>query len=133
VAIRDLPNEIKNDISSYVNCVSGAISRQEYENLLQDAGFVGMYLLHSTKLNFDNISTDISLIDSGKELTCCSGPSKEERSGCGTSSSQCCGPQSTVCNKKEPKLDYKPNEFVGASSALPRGISTLKTSSVSFI
>ena len=36
-----LPEDIKSDMASYVACISGAITVQEYEELLSGAGFQG--------------------------------------------------------------------------------------------
>ncbi|KXN82354.1 Arsenite methyltransferase [Leucoagaricus sp. SymC.cos] len=70
VAIREMPPHIKTDMTHYVNCVSGAVTPEEYKGFLMDAGF-----------------DEISLIDTGKDLTACSGPPQERQSAPGE---QCC-------------------------------------------
>jgi len=44
LAKKPLPEEIKNDLSSYVGCISGASLVEMYRKYCQDAGFVGMIL-----------------------------------------------------------------------------------------
>lgn len=39
IAKKSLPDRIKNDITAYVGCIAGAITEDEYRNLLADAGF----------------------------------------------------------------------------------------------
>ncbi|KAJ3574912.1 hypothetical protein NP233_g1432 [Leucocoprinus birnbaumii] len=88
VATREIPEDIKSDMTNYVNCVSGAISRDEYQRILQDAAFV-----------------DISLTNLAKDLTaCCSGT--PPRQGCNQSS---CGSQ-----KPSTKIAFNPNDFVAS-------------------
>lgn len=42
LAKKPLPEELKNDIASYVGCISGASLVDMYRKYFQDAGFVGM-------------------------------------------------------------------------------------------
>ena len=44
LAKKPLPEEIKNDIASYVGCISGASLVDMYRKYLLDAGFVGIIL-----------------------------------------------------------------------------------------
>ncbi len=44
IAIRDFPNEIRSDLGLYVSCIAGAISVEEFESSLLDAGFKGVLL-----------------------------------------------------------------------------------------
>jgi len=40
IAIHDIPADLRNDLESIVDCISGAISEEEYRGLLQAAGFI---------------------------------------------------------------------------------------------
>jgi len=43
LAKKPLPENLKNDVASYVGCISGASLVEEYRKYFQDAGFVGMF------------------------------------------------------------------------------------------
>ncbi|XP_006463605.1 hypothetical protein AGABI2DRAFT_194386 [Agaricus bisporus var. bisporus H97] len=58
VAIRDIPAELKEDPVMHVNCISGAISWQKYEDLLRKAGFID--------ISFSNVTNGLS--------ACCTAP-----------------------------------------------------------
>ena len=47
LAKRELPMEIKKDLSLYVGCIAGASQVNHYEEYLKDAGFKGISLLLS--------------------------------------------------------------------------------------
>lgn len=38
-----MPDSIRNDLASYVGCISGAIQIDEYKDLLTSAGLQGMF------------------------------------------------------------------------------------------
>ncbi|MHB8995573.1 MAG: arsenite methyltransferase [Armatimonadota bacterium] len=68
----ELP-EVLLDLQAYVNCIAGAVTRAEYLQAMQEAGFVNV-TVHS--------ETDAAqLLGSG----CCMPPAEEEEQGC------CCG------------------------------------------
>ncbi|KIJ52401.1 hypothetical protein M422DRAFT_222930 [Sphaerobolus stellatus SS14] len=70
IAKKELPSEIRNDLSSYVNCVSGAIQLDEYKALLDEAGFKDvMFVDAKSDLNIYYQSTDS---EAGKS-SCCGG------------------------------------------------------------
>jgi SAM-dependent methyltransferase len=39
VLLKELPEEIKNSVAAYVGCVAGAITKKEYLEVIQAAGF----------------------------------------------------------------------------------------------
>merc|ERR1712228_1040993 len=43
---KELPDVLRNDISGYVNCVSGTILKKEYEALLFEAGFKNVKMVN---------------------------------------------------------------------------------------
>ena len=38
IAKKRIPENMRNDVASYVACISGAITLEEYQSLLKDAG-----------------------------------------------------------------------------------------------
>jgi len=40
IALHEIPADLRNDLESVVDCISGAISEEEYRSLLQAAGFI---------------------------------------------------------------------------------------------
>ncbi|KAG6873003.1 hypothetical protein C0995_004135 [Termitomyces sp. Mi166 len=75
VAKCPLSDEIRNDFTSYVNCISGSILAEEYKIFLETSGF-----------------TKITFLETGNDL---------QQICCGVSGSSCCS-ASTAC---EPKYD----------------------------
>ncbi|KAF5369636.1 hypothetical protein D9615_010242 [Tricholomella constricta] len=57
IAKQPLSEEIRNDLTSYVNCISGSIQVEEYRTLLQNAGFA--------ESNFLETKNDLQKICSG--------------------------------------------------------------------
>jgi len=86
-----LPEELVN-VQSYVNCVAGAVTRSDYLQAMQDAGFVNV-TVHS--------ETDAAqLLGSG----CCTPPAEDEAESCcceaGEDEPSCCcdeEPEETAC------------------------------------
>lgn len=109
VAIRDIPDKIKDDLGLYVNCVSGAISRTEYEKLLQDAGFEGVHPFSSFTYRCLNpfFCIEISLLSTGVDLSVYYSGSQQQ-------GPSCCGRQLPVLGGEEAKPSINPNEFIGA-------------------
>ncbi|KAG6833283.1 hypothetical protein H0H87_009458 [Tephrocybe sp. NHM501043] len=64
VAKRQLPEEIRNDLTAYVNCISGSILIEEYKAVLQSAGFENVAFLET--------GNDLQAICSGVSGSCCS-------------------------------------------------------------
>ncbi len=50
VIIGDLPLSIKNDAEMYAGCVAGAVQKEEYLRLIQDAGFVNVTVQNEKKV-----------------------------------------------------------------------------------
>ncbi|KAF9448813.1 S-adenosyl-L-methionine-dependent methyltransferase [Macrolepiota fuliginosa MF-IS2] len=92
VAIKDIPDEIRKDLSLYVNCVSGAISKAQYEDLLHEAGF-----------------QEFSLVDTGVDLDAyyLYSPQQQQQQSC-------CAPKLPALGGAEAKPSFKANDFVGA-------------------
>ena len=59
LAKRELPMEIKNDLSLYVGCVAGTSQVADYEEYLKEAGFQG---IHTTSMDVSRSSFDRVLI-----------------------------------------------------------------------
>jgi rhodanese-related sulfurtransferase len=71
VAKKSIPEDMKNDIASYVGCISGAITLEEYQTLLKDAGL--------PNATFVETKRDLNVyFEYGKDdasISCCSAPS----------------------------------------------------------
>jgi len=92
VAIQDIPDEIRKDLSLYVNCVSGAISKAQYEDLLHKAGF-----------------QESSLVDTGVDLDAYYSYSPQQQQ-----QKSCCGPKLPALGGAEAKPSFKANDFVAS-------------------
>lgn len=64
IATHDIPADLRNDLECIVDCISGAISEEEYRGLLQAAGFI-----------------NISFIQEGELTACGSGTERNNSSG----------------------------------------------------
>ncbi|TFK33855.1 S-adenosyl-L-methionine-dependent methyltransferase [Crucibulum laeve] len=76
VAKEPLPENVRNDLSAYVGCISGAIELNEYKKLLEDAGFKNS-LFVDTKSNLNVYYTAGSSTDKST-IGCCSPAPKSE-------------------------------------------------------
>ncbi|KAK9491040.1 S-adenosyl-L-methionine-dependent methyltransferase [Lipomyces doorenjongii] len=74
LAKKDLPIEVREDLSLYVGCIAGASQVLDYERFLKDAGFEGVTIL--------NTNSDLNLY---KELW------RAEKNDSEVSSASCCG------------------------------------------
>ncbi|KAG6908318.1 hypothetical protein DXG01_005294 [Tephrocybe rancida] len=63
VAKRHLPDDIRNDLTAYVNCISGSILIDEYKTILETAGFKDPTFLET--------GNDLQAICSGVNGSCC--------------------------------------------------------------
>lgn len=54
VITKELPNYIKNDSTAYVGCISGAIFKDDYLDLIKRAGFINIKVMDETGYTFDN-------------------------------------------------------------------------------
>ncbi|RMJ22832.1 Methyltransferase [Aspergillus sp. HF37] len=110
VAISDIltrtpmPDEVANDLSLYVGCISSASQIHEYEEYMRDAGFKDIVIVDTKKdLNvFKGMFQDQK--DNGPPLGCC--PPKP-------SSSSCCGSKPAEANGGE-LLARDFNEWAGS-------------------
>jgi arsenite methyltransferase len=53
VLLKDLPEKIKNSVEAYVGCISGAILKDRYLQLLKDAGFIDITVTNETSYQLD--------------------------------------------------------------------------------
>ncbi|KAF8909647.1 arsenite S-adenosylmethyltransferase [Gymnopilus junonius] len=75
LAKKHLPDNIKNDLASYVGCIGGAIQVEEYKALLKEAGL--------TNTLFVDTKNDLSVYYQG---------SRDAASCCAPAASSCCTP-----------------------------------------
>ncbi|KAF8626489.1 hypothetical protein AX17_006545 [Amanita inopinata Kibby_2008] len=88
VAKNPLPDNILNDLKAYVNCISGAITLDEYKQLFADAGFQGV--------SFVATNRDLNVYYEGnanKGRSCC---------------------RATATGQVPTKPDYDANEYVAS-------------------
>jgi arsenite methyltransferase len=55
VLLKDLPEIIKNSVEAYVGCISGAIHKDKYLQLLRDAGFTEITVTNETSYHLEVI------------------------------------------------------------------------------
>lgn len=95
LAYKPLPQDMKDDPSLQVGCVSGAVTVNKMHGLLEDAGFADVLLVDSHK--------DLNLYKDTETATsvtpCCSGETS-------------CGPMRTSSSGRK-LLDYDLNEWIG--------------------
>jgi arsenite methyltransferase len=53
VLLKDLPEKIRNSVEAYVGCISGAILKDRYLQLLKDAGFVDVTVTDESSYQLD--------------------------------------------------------------------------------
>jgi hypothetical protein len=58
VLLKDLPVKVRDSISAYVGCLSGALPRQEYLDLIRAAGFEDVRVLAETGMAFETLASD---------------------------------------------------------------------------
>jgi len=58
VLAKELPNEIKNSVSAYVGCLSGAILKDEYLKIIKNVGFGKIEIMHETSPEFELLAND---------------------------------------------------------------------------
>lgn len=73
IARKPLPENIRNDLSAYVGCISGALEEPEYRQLLHDAGFKDV-LFADTQSNL-NIYYEAGAGTEASNTGCCTTPS----------------------------------------------------------
>ncbi|MEI7615289.1 MAG: methyltransferase domain-containing protein, partial [Actinomycetota bacterium] len=55
VLIKELPEVIKNNMASYVGCISGAVIKDDYLNAIRDAGFKDVIIVDESVFPLDYI------------------------------------------------------------------------------
>jgi len=58
VLLKDLPARVRDSISAYVGCLSGAVPKQEYLDLIRAAGFEGVRVLTESGMTFESLAGD---------------------------------------------------------------------------
>jgi arsenite methyltransferase len=58
VLTRELPDFIKNDMSAYTGCISGAIIKDDYLNMIKKAGFTSVKIIDETSFPLKYIVSD---------------------------------------------------------------------------
>ena len=58
VLLKELPNFIKNSIEAYIGCLSGAIEKDEYIEIIKQAGFQRVKILDETLFPIDYMAND---------------------------------------------------------------------------
>jgi SAM-dependent methyltransferase len=58
VLLKDLPDYIKDSVEAYVGCVSGAILKDEYIKLIEEAGFQDIVIADETSFSIDLMIND---------------------------------------------------------------------------
>ncbi len=55
---KELPDRIKNSIEAYVECVAGALLKDEYIEAINEAGFKQVKIIDETNFPYDLIGND---------------------------------------------------------------------------
>jgi arsenite methyltransferase len=58
VLLKKLPTEIEKSVEAYVGCLSGAIMKDEYVRLIQEAGFQDVEILEGTRFPVEYMAND---------------------------------------------------------------------------
>jgi ubiquinone/menaquinone biosynthesis C-methylase UbiE len=53
VLLKDLPEKIKDSVEAYVGCISGAILKDQYLQLIKDAGFIDVTVTDESSYQLD--------------------------------------------------------------------------------
>jgi ubiquinone/menaquinone biosynthesis C-methylase UbiE len=68
VLLKELPEEIKNSVAAYVGCVAGAITKKEYLEAIQAAGFKETKVLGEATFPTEFLANDPTAREVGKNL-----------------------------------------------------------------
>ena len=66
--LKELPEEIRNSVTAYVGCVAGAISKKEYLEAIQAAGFEGTKVLSEATFPTELLANDPTAREVAKNL-----------------------------------------------------------------
>jgi hypothetical protein len=58
VLLKELPNAVLNSIEAYVSCISGALLKDEYLNLVKSSGLEDVTIIDETIFPVDYIAND---------------------------------------------------------------------------
>ena len=58
VLLKELSDSIKNSVSAYIGCVSGAIMKDDYMSLIKKAGFHSVNILEESPFHIELMITD---------------------------------------------------------------------------
>ena len=64
--LKDLPEAVMDSMDAYVGCISGSIKKEDYLNLIRDAGFDDIKVIDQTGFPAEIISSIISGEDMDK-------------------------------------------------------------------
>ena len=58
VLMKELPEEVKNSVTAYIGCLAGAITKKEYLDAIQAAGFHGTKILDEARPSAELLAND---------------------------------------------------------------------------
>jgi len=58
VLLKELPEGIKKSVRAYINCVSGAVKKDKYTELIEEAGFRQVKIIEETRFPIDAVVDD---------------------------------------------------------------------------
>ena len=58
VLLKDLPDSIKNSPHAYINCIAGAVQKNEYIGAIKEAGFSEVKIIDEVSLPFESMGND---------------------------------------------------------------------------
>ncbi|KAI9701984.1 MAG: hypothetical protein M1836_001328 [Candelina mexicana] len=114
LAKKELPTEIRDDVSLYVGCIAGASRVGQYEQYLKDAGFNGKRWFTFRVRSASGLSSlDIMIVETHSDLNVYKDGALMDSGKTGPAS--CCNPKGTVVtNGSKPSADYDLNEWVAS-------------------
>ena len=68
VLLKELPAEVKNSVAAYVGCVAGAVTKKEYLEAIQAAGFEETQVLGEATFSAELLANDPSAKEIAKNL-----------------------------------------------------------------
>jgi hypothetical protein len=68
VLLRELPVEIRNSVAAYVGCVAGAVTKKEYLEAIQAAGFEETEVLDETAFPSEFLANDPTVKEIAESL-----------------------------------------------------------------
>jgi ubiquinone/menaquinone biosynthesis C-methylase UbiE len=68
VLLKELPQEVKNSVTAYIGCLAGAITKKEYLEAIQSAGFEGTEIIEEARASAQLLANDPSTQEIVKNL-----------------------------------------------------------------